>query len=84
MLFVPIGQHLIGGARQFAVVFGQGCIDHGQFMGIGANRLDIAFHGDQAVGCAHEFIAQPLDQGLHRLVLPQVGMPAARAKIGQA
>ena len=39
MLFVPIGQHVIGRTRQRRVGIGQRGIDHGQFMGVGADRL---------------------------------------------
>ncbi len=53
-------------------------------MRIGADRLDIAAHRDQAVRGAAELRPQPLDHRLHRPVLPQEGMPPPRAEIGDA
>ena len=52
-------------------------------MGIGADRLDVATHGDQAIRRAGELRPQPLHQRLHRPVLPEEGMPPPRAEIGQ-
>ena len=82
MLLVPVGQHPVGGLRQFGVGLGQRGVDHRQFMRIGADRLDLAVHGDQAVGGAGEGRAQPFLQGLHAPVLPQKGMPPPGAEIG--
>ena len=82
MLFVPVCQNLIGGLGEFLIGVGQGGIDHWQFMGIGANRLDVAAHGDLAVRGANELRPQPLLHGLHAPVLPQMAVAAARAEIG--
>ena len=51
-------------------------------MGIGADGLDVAAHGDQAVRGAGEAFAQALDHGLDRPVLPQEAVASARAEIG--
>ncbi len=84
MFLVPVGQHVIGGLLQRRVGFGQRGIDHGQFMRVRADRLDVAMHGDQAVRGAGEPVAQPLDHGLHGPVLPQEAVAAAGPEIGDA
>ena len=70
MLFMPIIQDLIGRLAQCVVVSGQGGINHRQLVGIGADRLNIAFHRDQAIGGTDEFIAQPFHHRLNAPVLP--------------
>ena len=57
---VPVRQNLIGRVRQFRIRIGKGGIDHGQFVGVGPDRLNLAAHGDQTVRGADEFVAQPL------------------------
>ena len=84
MFFLPIRQHFIGCLRQFRVRIGQRRIDHRQFMRIGTNRLHFVAHGDQAIRRAGEFGPQPLAHRLNRPVLPQKGMSASRAEIGDA
>ncbi len=82
MLFVPVGQNVIGRAGKFLIRVGKGGIDHRQFMGVRSDRLDILPHGDQAVRGADELVAQPLHHRLHTPVLPQEGMPPPCAEIG--
>jgi hypothetical protein len=84
MLLVPVGQHVIGRAGEVRVGLGQRGVDHGQFVGVGADGLKVAVLGDEAVGGAGEGVAQPLLHGLHGPVLPEEGVAAAGAEIGDA
>ena len=84
MLFLPVGQHTVRRLAQLFVAVGQGTGDHGQFVRVGADGLDVAPHGDQAVGGADEFRAEPFHHGLHAPVLPQEAVSPARAEVGQA
>jgi hypothetical protein len=84
MLLVPVRQHVIGGAGEVFVGLGERGVDHGQFVGVGADGLQVAVLGDEAVGGAGEGVAQPLLHGLHGPVLPEEGMAAPRAEIGDA
>ena len=84
VFLLPVFEHFIGGLAQLKIGIGQRGIDHGQFVGIGADGLDILFHRDPAVRGAGEGPAQPLHHRLHAPVLPEVGMPPPRAEIGDA
>ena len=82
MFLMPVGEHLVGCLPQFGIRIGKRGIDHRQFMRVGADRLDVAAHGDAAVGGADEGIPQPLDHRLHAPILPEEGMPPTGAEIG--
>ena len=81
---LPVGQHLVGRLGQLAVVLGQRAVDHRQLVRIGADRLHLVAHGDQAVGGAEEGRAEPLHHRLHAPVLPQEAMPPPGAEVGDA
>ncbi len=84
VVLLPVGQHLVGRLGQLAVVPGERAVDHRQLVRVGADRLHLAPHGDQAVGGAEEGGAQPLDHRLHAPVLPQEAVPAPGAEVGDA
>ena len=84
MFFVPIRQHVVGRLPQRFVAVGQGCVDHGQFVGVCPDRLDFPHHCDPAVGGSGETIPQPFHHRLHAPVLPQVAVPPPCAEVGQS
>ena len=84
VVLLPVGQHPIRRLGQLTVVAGERGIDHRQLVGVGADGLHLAAHGDQAVGGAEEGGAEALDHGLHAPVLPQEAVAAARAEVGDA
>ena len=53
-------------------------------MGVGANRLHLAAHGDEAVGRADELFAQPFLHRLYAPILPEERVPAAGTEISDA
>ena len=84
VVLLPVGQHLVGRLGQRAVVVGERRIDHRQLVRVGADRLDLAPHRDQAIRGAEECGAKAFDHRLHAPVLPQEAMAAARAEVGDA
>ena len=59
VILLPILQHPIGRLGELLVAVGQGRIDHGQFVRVGADGLDLTPQRDQAVGRAEERRTQP-------------------------
>ena len=57
-------------------------VSYTHLMRIGADRLYLGPHRDQAVRGAGELAAQPFLHRLHRPILPQKAVPAPGAKIG--
>ena len=49
MFFLPVSKNLIRRAAKRLIIFRQGRIDHGQFVGVCANRLNLTPHGNQTV-----------------------------------
>ena len=84
VVLLPVGQHPVGRLGQLAVVVGERGVDHRQLVRVGADRLHLAAHGDQAVRGAEEGRAQALDHRLHAPVLPQEAVAPARAEVGDA
>ena len=82
MFFLPVCQHLVRCLTKRCVGVGQRRIDHRQFVRVGADRLDIATHGDAAVRGADETVAEAFHHRLHAPVLPQKRMPPPGAEIG--
>lgn len=81
VFLVPIGEHVIGRAAEVLVGLGEGGVDHGKLVGVGADGFDVALHGDFAVRGADEFIAEAFDEGLNAPVLPEEAVAAAGAEV---
>ena len=77
----PRLQHLIGRAGERCIVPGQRGGDHGQFMRVGADGLQIAVHGKEDVRRADEAVAQPFLQRLDTPALPQEAVPPPGAEV---
>jgi|GEM_PF-5357657 len=82
VVLLPVAQHLVGRGGELLVAVGKRRIDHRQLVRVGTDGLNLAPHGDEAVGRAGEGVTQPLHHRLHAPVLPQEAMAAARAEIG--
>lgn len=68
MFALTIRQHVIGGLKQRVVGFGEGGVDNGQFVGVGADHGEVTAFGDEAAGGSGETVTHAF---LHGPVLPQ-------------
>ncbi len=78
----PVVEHLIGRAAQFLVAAGERRQHHRQFVGVGADRLEVAVHCQQHVRGAGEGAPQSFLERLDAPALPQEAVPPPRAEVG--
>jgi hypothetical protein len=60
VLLLPVVEDAVGGLAELLVAVREGSVDHGELVGVGADGLEVALLGDQAVGGADEGGAQRL------------------------
>src|SRR5262249_17355119 len=68
----------------FAVVVGEGCERHGNFVRVGADRLQIVFMREKCVRGADKVAPQIGSHGIHDVLLPEKTMSTARAEVSDA
>jgi len=53
-------------------------------MSVGANRFDLALHGNQTIRRADEALVQTLHHRLHTPILPKIAVPPPGTEIRQS
>ena len=80
----PLIEDAVRRPAQFIIVIRQRRGDHGQFMGVGADRFKIIVHRQQDIGGAGEGRSEAFLDGLDAPALPQEAVASSRAEIGKA